>query len=352
MCDPTSPRFGVFVLPVVDTAAPGEAQRALRLAVEDVRLAEELGFDSAWFAEHHGTPYGGSCPSALMLLTYCAGLTSRIQLGTAVSVLPLHDPIRLAEEALLADHLSEGRLELGVGSGFLGIDFATLRVPIASKQERFVQALPVLSSALRSSPPDTSPRLYPGLFRPEGIPMWGAAALSAQNIAVFADAGMGLMLNPYTRSAAEVQHAITLYRERLLAAGHPAERARVMIHEHLFVAPTEREARERPRAALMHYLGTLREASNQSVDGNATAHGTGGDHYEDLFPARVAFGTPDQVRDRLCRWVEGGVTDFSFSVRFGNLAPDFARRSMELFAREVAPHLRSESRTGTLLAAV
>ena len=82
-------RFGIFVLPVVSSDSAEDAQNSLRLAIEDVVLAERLGLDSAWVAEHHGTRYGGVCPSGMILLANLAAKTRRISLGTAVSVVPL-----------------------------------------------------------------------------------------------------------------------------------------------------------------------------------------------------------------------------------------------------------------------
>ena len=80
--------------------------------VELVKLADEIGLDVAWFAEHHFSNYC-LCVSPLMMATYCAPLTKRIRLGTAVVVLPLYDPIRLIEEIATVDVLSGGRLVLG-----------------------------------------------------------------------------------------------------------------------------------------------------------------------------------------------------------------------------------------------
>lgn len=341
----TSPRFGIFVLPVVDTDSPDEAHRELRLAVEDVKFAEDLGFDAAWVAEHHGTKYGGICPSATTMLAYCAAATSSIRLGTAVSVIPLNDPIRLAEEALLLDHLSDGRFQMGLGSGFLGVDFTTLNVPIESKQERFARGLPVIVRTLRSGRPSYDdgsafPSLYPPRFSANGIALWGAAAMSADNIAAFARAGLGLMLNPYTRSPDEVRNAIAAYREQFAASGYDVSDARVMIHEHLFAASTEVDARERPREYLMRYLSALREASALAADGTRTTHGTGPEDYNSLYPKHVAFGTPTQLRHRIVEWSNAGVTDFAFSIRFGGMPREIARRSMELLCREVLPQIR------------
>src|SRR5687768_9460427 len=87
----TSARFGIFLLPVMSVDTFVEAQYVLQSAIEDVEAAEIAGLDAAWVAEHHGTRYGGACPNGMMLLAHFAGRTSRIRLGTAASILPLHD---------------------------------------------------------------------------------------------------------------------------------------------------------------------------------------------------------------------------------------------------------------------
>src|ERR1043166_8258620 len=102
-------RFGIFVLPVPETDSAADAAKALREAIDDIVFAENLRFDAAWVAEHHGTRYGGACPSANLFLSHLAAITSTISLGTAITILPLGHPIRLAEEALLLHHLTDGR---------------------------------------------------------------------------------------------------------------------------------------------------------------------------------------------------------------------------------------------------
>lgn len=329
-------RFGMFILPVVETDSSSEAHAVLQATVADVELAESVGLEAAWVAEHHGTPYGGVCPNGLMLLAYLAGKTSRIRLGTAASIVPLRNPVQLAEEALLIDHLSRGRLEMGVGRGFLPIDFATLGVEMRTRHQRFESGLEILHSALRPNHKGDA-HLYPSLFQTQGIPLWGAAATSIESISMFAGAGMGIMLNPYTRSVTEIAEAIELYRTRFVASGYPPERARILIHEHLYAADSENLARDVPRPYLMSYLDSLRKASSEIHGGNHAEHSTGPQNYEELFPAKVAFGTPGKIYERISNWIACGVTDFAFSFRFGGLPSRLVRESLRLFGTKVAP---------------
>ena len=98
-------------------------------AVEQVKLADQAGFDIAWFAEHHFSNYC-VCPSPLMMVARCAGETQRIRLAPAVVVTPLYQPARLLAEIGLADSMCDGRLVLGVGSGYQPYEFDRFRVPL------------------------------------------------------------------------------------------------------------------------------------------------------------------------------------------------------------------------------
>jgi len=228
-----------------------------------------------------------------------------------------------------------------VGRGFLAVDFATLDVDMAMRHDKLERGLRTVRSALGHDPIDPGKRLYPSRFQREGIPMWGAAATSIESLSLFAKAGMGIMLNPYTRSPEEVGKAIAIYHEMLASAGHPPTKGRVLIHEHLYAAESERLAEEVPRSYLMKYLAALREASCESSNGSRTEHSAGPENYKVLFPQHVAFGTPSQLRDRISQWTASGVTDFAFSFRFGGLPSDVVAGSLELFAKEVIPYFRN-----------
>ncbi len=120
-------------------------QNELRLAA----LAEPLGFDSLWSVEHHFTDYT-MVPDVLQLLTYFAGRTQRIQLGSMVVVLPWHDPIRVAEQISLLDHVSNGRFILGIGRGAGRVEFEGFRVDMGESRERFVEAAQIVLDGLES----------------------------------------------------------------------------------------------------------------------------------------------------------------------------------------------------------
>jgi len=137
--------IGLFTGQVPDGSSRTFA-REYREAIELVRLAEALGFDSAWVSEHHGSS-DGYLPSLLPMLAAFAAATERIALGTGVVLTPFHDPLRLAEDAAVVDQLSEGRLILGLGLGWREEEFRMFGVPIAERARRTEETIEVLRRA-------------------------------------------------------------------------------------------------------------------------------------------------------------------------------------------------------------
>ena len=133
------------------TGDPTAAGRAIRTAVAAARVAEECGFDSVWTAEHHGAE-DGFMPAPLVLLSAIAANTVRVTLGTNVLVAPLWDPIRLAEEAAIVDHLSAGRLVLGLGVGYMEHEFAALGADYPSRGDRTEEIVAAVRAAWRGEP--------------------------------------------------------------------------------------------------------------------------------------------------------------------------------------------------------
>src|SRR6478609_5998808 len=134
-------RIGTFVLAAqFPGQGPGEA---LHRAVRSTEAAEESGLDSVWLAEHHFVPYG-VCPSATTLAALLLGRTRRIRVGTAVSVLPNHHPVALAEQAALLHLTSGGRFSLGVGRGGPWVDLEVFGGGLGAYEKGFPEALELL----------------------------------------------------------------------------------------------------------------------------------------------------------------------------------------------------------------
>ena len=138
--------FGIFIL-MQQRGYHQTSAEVLRAAVEQTVAADQAGFDTAWYAEHHFSNYG-LCPSPLMMVAHMAGLTQRIRLGSAVCVLPMYHPLRLLAEAGFADSVSNGRLEFGVGSGYQKFEFDRFGVDIDDAPAMFHEFLDVIKLGL------------------------------------------------------------------------------------------------------------------------------------------------------------------------------------------------------------
>ncbi len=137
--------FGIFNLMGAREAEKSAAQVFGEVA-EQTRLADQLGYTIAWFAEHHFSNYC-LCASPLMMVAHCAAVTEKIRLGTAVVVLPLYNPARLAAEIATADALSNGRLSLGIGAGYQPYEFERFGVDIKENLEMTEEFCQILDLA-------------------------------------------------------------------------------------------------------------------------------------------------------------------------------------------------------------
>src|SRR5712692_279628 len=141
-------RFGFFdQLPCAD--ADSERQRYQDIMAQ-IELGDALGFDTAWLGELHFSRTFSTLADPLMVLAAAAQRTTRIRLGTAVTLLPLHNPVKIAEEAATADILSNGRLEFGVGRGTAPLPYTGYNVPQEESRERFEEALEIILQAWTS----------------------------------------------------------------------------------------------------------------------------------------------------------------------------------------------------------
>ena len=140
-------QFGIFIL-MQQRGYHQTSAEVLNCAVEQTVLADQCGWDTAWYAEHHFSNYG-LCASPLMMVAHMAGLTKRIRLGSGVCILPMYSPARLLSEVGFADTLSNGRLELGIGSGYQNFEFERFGVTIENSAAIFHEFLDILQVGMK-----------------------------------------------------------------------------------------------------------------------------------------------------------------------------------------------------------
>ncbi|GIW09518.1 MAG: luciferase [Dehalococcoidia bacterium] len=323
--------------------APCQEHGGFRTTLAQTLLAEELGYDSVWLFEHHDVEYAGGetnyIPSPLVLLAALATRTSRLLLGTGVVILPLTHPVRLAEEAAMVDEISQGRLILGVGTGYRQAEFAAFGVPYQERGARTEEALRLLVrllserqvtqpgrfypvNAVSTPPPIQQPRL------PILVAGWSRPAL--RRAARFGDGWIGGVTADY----AKVRECIAIYREELVAAGKDPAQAQIALERECFVAATPED-----RAAAAEALYRMYLAEHVSWE-HSNVQGTEPTHFAAIARDRFLLGSPTEVLAELERYAALGVGHFILRMHYRAFDPQIAERSMRLFAREVLPALR------------
>ena len=327
----TPKRLGFFTR-LLDQADPGARYR---LATEQIVHAEQHGFDSAWVAQHHFFEDEGGLPSPFVLLSNIAARTSCIRLGTGVITLSLEDPLRTAEDAAVFDLLTDGRLELGVGSGGNPLAFAPFGLENANRTDIYIRHLRTLRTALRGDTLDGSTaRLYPD--RPQLLDRMWQATFSVDGGRWAGREGDGLLLSrtqprpPAAPKAtlAEIQDPIIDAYLANLPAGHAP---RILGSRTLFVADDRDEARHHAAIGLRRFTDRLR-AMGRPVPGETL---------EELITATDSHvGTPEEVIAslRADRTLDR-VTDLVFQVHSIDPPHALILRSIELIASQVAPAL-------------
>src|SRR5712692_330874 len=213
--------------------------------------SEELGFDALWANEHHFDPYGGIIPSPPIMLAALAQRTKRVRLGTSVIVLPLHQPIEIAEQLAMVDLMSDGRVELGVGRGFVVADYEALGIPREGAQERLTEELEVILKAWSGAPFSHHGKHYdfdnievwpPPQQRPHP-PVWLSVGATPSSFEWAGRQGYKVLSVAY-RGVQQLVELLPLYRNAWLAAGHKAGEWEISSHYQVVLSDNSRKARQ------------------------------------------------------------------------------------------------------------
>jgi alkanesulfonate monooxygenase SsuD/methylene tetrahydromethanopterin reductase-like flavin-dependent oxidoreductase (luciferase family) len=312
---------------------PDSARATMESHIEDAIEAERLGLDGLLLTEHHFDAWT-LVPSPNVFLAAVAMRTSRLRLGQAVHVLPIHSPWRLAEETGMLDVLSGGRAEVGVGKGNFSIERARYTPPGDDFDERFEEGLELLSRALRE--PNLTfdgkytkiplpATVYPRPYNPD-LRVW-CAGLRPESIEHIARTGHNL----YGFLTPDASENFKRYVDAAQRAGHPRSGANFMVIVSLIIAPTDAEAQrlqsqatEVAWDAMMRRKLPLEEA----------------EFYRPVFGGAIV-GSPQTVLDQLGPGLEAsGSRRLNLVVRLRSMPQDVARQSQHLFATEVMPSLR------------
>jgi alkanesulfonate monooxygenase SsuD/methylene tetrahydromethanopterin reductase-like flavin-dependent oxidoreductase (luciferase family) len=326
-------------------------------------LAEPLGFDSLWALEHHFTGYAMS-PSPTQLLSYYAGRTKRVTLGTCVIVLPWHDPVRVAEQIALLDVMSGGRCIFGFGRGAASVEYAGFRIPMEEARPRFVEAAQIVVKALTNDVfswegehyqiPTTSIRPRP-ISHPER--RFYASSVSPESAEIMAKLGFGVLVvmqNEWPVAAADIDR----YRELARSVGHTPRPPIILTN--VSCADSRDEAQARAVTYLSrkwdsidtHYHfsdGHLAAVKGYEFYGKMTKTYSKmkdpgfRDKATEFYVKIQVVGTPDDCLQQLAELrrltgLDHLVTEFGF----GGMPHEQAELNMRLFADRVVPVLQRD----------
>ena len=320
--------------------------------------AEPLGFDSVWSAEHHFTDYH-MCPNVAQFLTWMAARTRRIRLGSMVIVLPWHDPVRVAEEICVLEHMSGGRVILGLGRGLGRVEFDGLRVEMGESRTRFTEYAEAILTGLETGTMAYDGTLYhqpPVALRPAPLASFRgrvyASVVSPESARIMARLGVGIMIiaqKPWDTIVAEIDSYRALYREL-----NGVEAPKPLLVSYLAVHPSEAGAEEMFERHITRYAAStldhyeFADESLADVPGygyygklaqNIAKHGA--DEFARFLARLQVWGTPAQVTEQLVenvRRIDGAGVIGVFS--YGAMPHETATANLRCFAEQVLPVLR------------
>src|SRR5580765_4381465 len=328
------------------------------LAMAD--LAEPLGFESIWSIEHHFSNYT-MVPDVLQFLTYMAGRTTKVKLGSSVVVLPWHDPLRVAEQVSVLDHMSKGRFVLGLGRGTGKIEYDGFRTNMAHARDIFRESAEALLNSLESGVMEYSgqhivqPRveIHPKPLRTFKGRVY-SASISPESAEIMAKLGTGILIVP--------QKPWKLIREDVISYRHVyrefngEEPPSPIVASSVFV---DRDA-AKAEALARKYMSTfwssvvayyqynephLSQTPGYEFHGkmyNLLKEPGGLEKMQDFYIGLQPWGTPDQVLEKILRFTDlVGSDNYLAQFRYGGMPVALAEANMRLFASEVMPALKA-----------
>ena len=329
-------RFGLFGSAQAKRGGPDtDSGQGFRDYVEYAVEGEALGYQSIFVVEHHFTGFG-QISASLSLLTWVAARTTTLRVGTAVMVLPWHNPVLLAEQAAALDLLSEGRLDFGVGKGYRWNEFASFRIPPAEADERFEESLALIQRSWTSEERFTHHGKFwqfddiivePPTKQKPHPPIWMGAG-SPGSIAKVAERGFNVMFDQYAPSEV-IGERLAIFKAACERAGRRFDPMDVAVSRGVYVA---KDAADRARALEERTAGRARMNALAAAPGetNTSSLMAYADR-KDASDESALYGTPDEIAEKLQRLREMGVEHVLFNC------PGGSRDTLRRFAREIMP---------------
>lgn len=343
-------KFGLILVPQVRDGQPEPFDKL----IEQIEYAEELGYHSVWLTEHHFSQYGRA--SVPVLAAQAIARTSRIRVSAAVVVLPFNNPIRVAEDWATLDHISKGRVDVGIGRGNQPAEFLGFDVSMNEAEQRFTEALEILRLAWTQERfsydgefwkiPELS--VVPKPYTQPHPPLW-QAALSDYTVKKVIDRGINGLIGPYLCPYEILKEQYFDVWHRAVAEAGRTD-LQICHNEFVYVGESDAQVKADIEESVMWYIRTAAKIWGERNRDKVTeqyANYTDVLEYLDVvafsevYDQLGMFGTPDSVAEKI-RWMrdEGGVDYMMNFMWFGGFDQDKALRNMELFAKEVMPRFK------------
>ena len=340
--------YGIFAL-MSRRDLSRSPERILEEGIEQIVAAEQLGFQAVWLAEHHFSSYS-VIPNPLMLAVKVAERTKRMILGTAVLVPPFYHGVRMAEDVVMADVLTGGRLRIGVGRGYQVYEFERYGLSVDDSRTLFEENMEILRRALKQETfsfqgkhftvPETALQIRP-IQQPH--PEIWVAVSTPETVSWAVENEYALITSASARSTDHIRRVRRLYDEQLQAAGRSLDSAKFAIQRYVYVTDDEQDALE----AAQHVIWTYRVAQNYrsgsgpANDGIANSSPVADEPTPEELVERLIFGDPETCIRKLQQDVEDcRPTHLSLVTSFGGFEHERALRSMRRLAEEVLPHIK------------
>jgi alkanesulfonate monooxygenase SsuD/methylene tetrahydromethanopterin reductase-like flavin-dependent oxidoreductase (luciferase family) len=329
-------KFGLFGSAQARRGGPDvDSAQGFKDFVEYNVEAEALGYHSTFVVEHHFTGFG-QVSASLNLLTWVAARTTTLRLGTAVVVLPWHNPVLLAEQAATIDLMSNGRLEFGVGKGYRHNEFASFCIPMAEADERFEEGLALILKSWTCEERFSHHGKYwhfediivePPTAQKPHPPIWMAAG-SPDSIRKVAERGYGLMLDQFA-APETILERFNLFKAEVEKRGRVFDPMTVAVARAFYVA---RDAADKAQA-IENRLAATRRMTNlaQTPAGDSKSSMVSFADTREASERSAMFGSPDEIAKKLEMFRDAGITNILLNNAMGS------RDHLRRFARDVMP---------------
>ena len=324
---------------------PSSHAEIYRQALEQVELAEEMGFDSVWLSEHHFLP-NGYCPSMLVTASAMAAVTKRIRIGTAALIFPLHNPVRVAEDAAVVDNISNGRFTLGVALGYRQEEFDGFGIPMKQRTSRLEEGIDVIVKSWTEDNFSFEGKRYkfrnlnvtPKPVQKPHIPIY-IGAIEEPAIRRAGRLGYPLLIGPL-RTTQMLRDTLNIYNDAANEAWKDPGDIQHILLRRVYVAEDRKRAQQEADKYITNmYRFFFNLGIKVSIRGKQV---TGPDDplFDYLAEDRFIIGDPDDCINEVKRYRdELGINYIMCSVIFPEATHEIISRFIELFGKEVIPRV-------------